>query len=157
MRIPMDCLAALTTLEAARPDSDDLAQPEFSSAVAHLAGCPHCQATFAAQQEFDREFGRLCREVAPPQELLPRILAQLQSVPASAKSSHDLSADLPDTAANDSNRVELAVSTVDQPTVSSPTGASPIGAPPTGAPRVQRSDLLRSKPARLTVRRMVPR
>ena len=75
----MDCRTALRKLEAVRPDSEDLNDPELAAAAAHLREHPQCAATFQARQELDRTIGRGMRDVAIPPGLKQRLLDRLES------------------------------------------------------------------------------
>ena len=73
----MDCRTALEILEIARPDSDDLKDPELAAAAEHVGSCPQCEASFRSRQELDREIGRLMRDVPVPAGLKQQLLQQL--------------------------------------------------------------------------------
>ena len=78
----MDCRTALQKLEAARPDSGDLDEPDFAEAAAHLRDHPHCAELFRRRQEFDKVFGQRMRDVAIPAGLKERLLQSLEPQPA---------------------------------------------------------------------------
>lgn len=75
----MDCRTALTLLESARPDTDDLSSPELADAAEHLANCARCEAIFLKRQGSDRKIGALMRDVSVPVELQERLLSGIAS------------------------------------------------------------------------------
>lgn len=87
----MNCQDALQLLEAARPSSDDLRDPELAPAANHLDACPRCREVYASRESLDRRIGRVMRDVPVPVGLRERLLESLgekavpQSAPAASK------------------------------------------------------------------------
>jgi hypothetical protein len=82
----MDCRTALTLLESARPDTDDLSAPELAEAAEHLASCARCEAVFVKRQATDRKVGALMRDVPVPEGLQQRVLSAIEAESERAKS-----------------------------------------------------------------------
>jgi hypothetical protein len=74
----MDCRTTLEILDAARPDSNDLREPEFAKALEHLEICPRCSQIVRHRQELDEQIGGIVRDVLVPVGLRERLLAVLQ-------------------------------------------------------------------------------
>jgi len=75
----MDCQTALETLDCVRPDSDDLALPEFAEARAHLVECPACAAESERRQRFDRA---VCGQMEDLPVAMPDLECLLKSLHA---------------------------------------------------------------------------
>lgn len=73
----LDCHSALERLDIARFDGDDLQEPEFADAVAHLEKCEACAKHFSAFREFDREIADALFDVEIPENGMADLLAVL--------------------------------------------------------------------------------
>jgi hypothetical protein len=81
----MNCRDAREQLDAARPGPVDRSGAEFAAAMQHVGGCPSCRHALEGRERFDREVGRVMRDVTVPAGLKTRILDALQAVaPATA-------------------------------------------------------------------------
>lgn len=78
----MDCRTALELLEAARPGTDDLSEPELQPVGAHLQNCPRCEAAYRRRQTLDRAIGHAIRDVPVPSGLKQRLLDRLEASPS---------------------------------------------------------------------------
>jgi hypothetical protein len=74
----MDCRTALEMLEAVRPNSGDLQEPELAEAGAHLEACPQCVTVFQGRQTFDREIADAMQDIAIPLGLKKRLLRAIE-------------------------------------------------------------------------------
>lgn len=71
----MDCELAREQLDAARPDTGDREDSALEAAFAHADACPACAEVVEFRREFDRQAGRVIRDVPVPAGLKERLLA----------------------------------------------------------------------------------
>jgi len=76
-RSPSDDPRILEALEACRPGSNDLAEPEMATLAAQLRAFPELDEVRERLQRLDRELGDAFRDVPVPEGLADRILARL--------------------------------------------------------------------------------
>ncbi len=67
----------IEAIEACRPQSDDLSQPDLAFLAAELAGNARLGETFERIQDTDAAIGRVFRDVAVPEGLADRLLVRL--------------------------------------------------------------------------------
>jgi hypothetical protein len=67
----------IEAIEACRPQSDDLSQPDLAFLAAELAGDAQLQETFERIQKTDVAIGRVLRDVPVPEGLADRLLVRL--------------------------------------------------------------------------------
>lgn len=70
----MDRRTALEILDAVRPDSDDLHEPEVRAAAEFLIDDSDAEAIFLSRQHLDREIGQVLRDVDVPADLKHKLL-----------------------------------------------------------------------------------
>jgi hypothetical protein len=73
----MDCGLARERLDVLHPDRPEQADPELADAVAHVQECAACAEVVQARQAFDREVGRVLRDVPVPTGLRERLVLAL--------------------------------------------------------------------------------
>jgi hypothetical protein len=73
----MDCGLARERLDLLHPDRPELADPDVVQAVAHVQECAACAEVVQARQAFDREVGRVLRDVPVPTGLRERLVLAL--------------------------------------------------------------------------------
>lgn len=76
----MDCGLARERLDVIHPDRPDEADPDVKDAVAHTQECAACADVVQARQAFDREVGRVLRDVPVPNGLRERLVLALSEV-----------------------------------------------------------------------------
>lgn len=75
----MDISKALNKLEAVRPDSTDLADPEFADAIAAVEANADSESAFHQQLHADRKIGACMQDVPIPAGLKERLLSAVQN------------------------------------------------------------------------------
>ncbi len=78
----MDCGLARERLDVLHPDRPEQADPDVADAVAHVQECAACAEVVQARQEFDREVGRVLRDVPVPTGLRERLVLALTATMA---------------------------------------------------------------------------
>ncbi|VAX36424.1 hypothetical protein MNBD_PLANCTO02-469 [hydrothermal vent metagenome] len=73
----MNCKEALNILEAVRPCSDDLNDPQFAEAVAWLNSDEECARLFDATQKLDTQISQAMQDVLVPAGLKKELIASL--------------------------------------------------------------------------------
>jgi hypothetical protein len=92
----MDCGLARERLDVLHPDRPEKADSEVADAVAHVQECAACAEDVQARQAFDREVGRVLRDVPVPTGLRERLVLALTATMAEPpKPAVQLRAELP--------------------------------------------------------------
>jgi hypothetical protein len=78
----MDCRLARDRLDVLHPDRPEQADPEVADAVAHVQECAACAEVVQARRAFDREVGRVLRDVPVPTGLRERLVLALTEAKA---------------------------------------------------------------------------
>ncbi len=73
----MNCKEALNILEAVRPCSDDLSDPQFAEAVAWLNSDEECARLFDATQKLDVQISQVMQDIPVPAGLKKELIASL--------------------------------------------------------------------------------
>ncbi len=85
----MNCVSIFEQLDCVRPNSADLALPEFADARAHLEVCSSCRTEFARRQRFDSAVAEVMQSVPVPATHAANLLETLaaaKSMPVAAPS-----------------------------------------------------------------------
>lgn len=69
----MSCRQSLEILDAIRPDADEMLEPEFRAAYAHMQECPQCSDVWESRQSLDRSLSRVMLDVPVPETLRGRL------------------------------------------------------------------------------------
>lgn len=70
----MDCELAREQLDVIHPDRSEQANPDVQEAAAHVEHCCSCSELVESRRAFDREFGRVLRQVPVPPGLRSRLV-----------------------------------------------------------------------------------
>jgi|GEM_PF-4955603 len=69
----MFCQQSLEILEAIRPDSNDMLEPEFREAYVHMQECSQCFEVWGSRQKLDNSLSRVMLDVPVPETLRHRL------------------------------------------------------------------------------------
>jgi len=82
----MDCELAREQLDVIHPDGPELADAEVQGAVAHVEQCPDCAEVVKSRHAFDRELGRVLRDIPVPSTLRSRLVLAVTEAESSQSS-----------------------------------------------------------------------